>query len=341
MLYRAFLKHYGRRTYWVAMVSIYGIGFILLWSMSGIAAEQYRLNQSSPGMLTGEDWLMQGMGRIELAPVVIILALLGVQLFIDDRQPESGDLMYSLPISRGSIFLTKWLTGVMVIGVSYILLMLRFRQLYTSYGHLTSTPFGVVIQFVMALTLTSILLLTILLLVHTQFGQALVAGGIGSLLILGYSLATTLVSNLIWYNTGLPYDHPFITWLMRVKHFRLNDLFMPDLLSNEHGQLMYVYQRWGAMVIVLALGIGLTYWLGHLAYTQGRAERRGELFIFPALRPIFLWVTALGIGLAMAYWTTSPGLGHNILRLDLLFLVGTIWSYFLLNKALRAVGRGA
>lgn len=333
---KAFLIDYWRKARWILLL----IGMILITTlfipMQRMAEEQKSHGPVSMDASGSVDWLSHPLTVFDPDSwLILTTALLGVVLFIDDRRSATGDLIFSLPVKRQSLFFTKWITGVRVIGLTFLAILGVTSAYYYLFSSWTASPFWVIPQFSLAAGLAHVAIFTLMLLVQTLIGNVMIAGVVACLLLVGSSTITTLVVNFIWFNSGLPYDHPLISRLMGLKYFHFSDLYLPGLAGAEQGGMILSYSSWWANVLILAAVVWLAYRLGSLAYARASAEDNGQLVLFAELMPLIKLGGSLVFGLAIAYWLASPGLGRNVLRLDLLFVLCTAIGYLILNRAIR------
>ncbi|MGE5652765.1 MAG: ABC-2 transporter permease [Bacillota bacterium] len=353
MLNRAFLKDYWRKARWLLLrVAIIWVVDLFI-HMQQAAEQQKSMALAADERSASMDWLSLYLSHLsadwwsphllrtfQIPWLMMTVVMLSILLFEDDRRTWTSDLMFSLPVPRQSLFFTKWIVGVVVITTTTLLFFCVTSTYHYLFSQWTYTSYWVLPQFCIATALAYLLAFTLALLLQTQIGKPVVAGVVAFLSPFGLRTGITLIVNFIWFNIGLPYDHPLIAKLTRLKYLRFSNLYAPNMMvATDPGPVALSYQNWLVNVFVLIVLVWLAYRLGNLAYTKNSAERNGLLIMFDQLIPLIRWGGALGFGSVIAYWLARPALGHNIMRLDLLFVVGTVLSYLILSKALRNTAR--
>lgn len=345
------------RHYWPMLFCYVGIWILMLPMQVWSYRSQVIVDAASSLYQTGGDVLMRIC--INNYPAAIIMSLLfgvGMVMLVFSylMNTRSVGAMHALPIRRGGLFATHFLTGfaMLVAGNLFITLLTWLAALAVGMPLCPALLTWLVMVTVLELFFMSLATLCAVLtgwLLAVPVLYAAVNGGILALSLLGQAVANLLLQ-------GYSYDSDisaFVRWLTPVyqmfhgicqelygwQYAADNDEAVSGLASTGWQTLLW----YGLVSLVL---LALAYFL----YVRRKSELSGDPVAFRWLRPVF----RLGIGLAgglamglMLYYIISiyTGSESNVLSRLLLSMVlmGGI-CYFaaamLVNKSLKVFRRG-
>lgn len=347
------------RYYWPMLFGYVGIWILLLpmqvWS--------YRSQSNVIVDSAGDQYQISGEMLMRICinnyPAVIIMALLfgvGMVMLVFSylMNARSVGAMHALPIRRGGLFTTHFLTGfaMLTAGNLFITALTWLAALAVdmplSPALLTWLAMVTVLElFFMALATLCAVLTGWLLAVPVLYAAA--NGGILALSLLGQAVANLLLR-------GYSYDSdisPFVRWLTPVyqmfydicqtKSAWLYDVDNDETLSGLTSGGWQTLLWYGLAALVL---LALSYFL----YVRRKSELSGDPVAFRWMRPVFRLGIGLAGGLAMglmlyyiiALYTGSEAnvLGRLLVSMVLMGAICYFAAAMLVNKSLKVFRRG-
>lgn len=347
------------RHYWPVLFGYVGIWTLLLpmqvWSSrrtTDVIAESSSLYQF------GDDALLR-LCINNYAPAIIMALCFGVGMvmlvFSYMMNTRSTGAMHALPIRRGGLFATHFLTGfaMLVAGNLFIALLTWLAAVAVgmplSPALLTWLVMVTVLElFFMALATLCAVLTGWLLAVPVLYAAAnggvialtMLGRTIATLLLRGYSFESDITSPVRWLTPLYQMFHGLCQSVYSSWRYELTNDQVPSGLTATGWQTLLWY---GLAALVL---LALSYFL----YTRRKSELSGDAVAFRWLRPVFRLGLGLAGGLAsglLLYYIVVLYTGNEsnpLSRLCVcLVLMGAI-CYFaaamLVNKSLKVFRRG-
>lgn len=331
--------------------SMYFLLHFMLLPMYLLMQSQTRFAKAEPLATTFQNYLttMSTYGSLWINFVFCIFVAMAIWSYLYNSRSVS--MIHALPLTRGTLFLTNYLTGLLftlvpsvvvfllalgiqafagAVTLKALLLWLLFQILFSVFFFSFATLFAFVTGHILILPVFYGIFSVL-----TQ-GIAMLLGGVFSSFVYGYT------------GNSLPVLDWFGDWLCPLNALQLRvHPFRPDVAGGVLVRPPLEVSGLGVLAMYAAVGLVLTL-LAYLLYHRRRLELTGEVVTVSFLKPVFKYGVAVCTGLAfgMLFYQLfqevfSQGIGSLLFFLLLWAAIGYYAAEMMLKKSFRVLRKGA
>lgn len=257
--------------------------------------------------------------------------------------------VHALPLRREGWYLTHVISGLLMGLVPPLVILLTLMPLMGQFWFTALLCYGgMVLHYLFFFGLASLCMM----LTGNRFAATAVYGLLNflSLIILWFvqTVYLPLLPGVRANTTVFDLFSPLVEAIGRDDFFQVSHAdncticqhqwpgFYPEMDGGSHA---YIYQGlggdWGYLWVLAGVGIALLAG-GLLLYRIRHLERAGDFMAFKPMKPIFLWVYTLSVGVVMFYLAdeaAGPGAGYLFLVIGI--FIGYFTGKMLLERTLR------
>jgi acetoin utilization transport system permease protein len=278
---------------------------------------------------------------IYLPVAVILLISLATVLMSGERTSRGLEFQLSLPISRMSIFLSKWLFGVVHIGVALLVnLLITFAVIETTILDLYA-PHKHLFKFFVLTGFIYVAIYSLSLMVGALTGRNVSQIAISLVLLYFVPIFTIVTAPFIPTEVWDPTLPNYTDIYHRMAHmFTLPEILRDYIViydysyftnynvDSNYKSLVHLPSNYGFVSASIVSFVSLV--VGLFAFTRNKVEQTGEFIIFPWLNKVFMIFASICVGLFAGTFTSGVSITYYVC-----IVIISILAYFLLQKLSR------
>ena len=254
---------------------------------------------------------------------------------------RSANFFGALPLKRQTLFLTCYLSGLLLSVIPNVLVALLSLLAGLTKGWFVGAELAVWLG---AQTLCFVFYYSFAVALAMVVGHAAALPGLYLVMnFLAVGLETLIRSLLDSFVYGMWFSGDFwFDWASPLYYALAEDGPWVQTIWGEQNPMDYVFEGWGMLLILAAVGValaGLAFWF----FRRRRMESAGDVIAVRHLKPVFLYCFTVGCSLVVGGILTSMLITntstYNFLPILGCLLVGTVLGYFggemMLHKSLR------
>lgn len=239
--------------------------------------------------------------------VVCAMALLtGMAVFHYLFQARSANMMHAFPVTRGELYYTNLISGLVFLIVPLILIFLLGVMVCLGFGvpHVEYLAIWLLVMIAYAVFLFGMVAFCAML--TGQMFAVPIFFLVLNLIYVGICKLIRLV--VVSMGCGLRFEDSQMlkaSWLSPLYYLMRQVCFRIHYALNP-GDKMYYYcdqiTLEGGAAVVIYFGVGLVFFaLSYLIYRKRQVEKAGELVVFSCLRPVLRWGAGMVMGVFLAW----------------------------------------
>lgn len=249
--------------------------------------------------------------------IVCAMALLtGMAVFHYLFQSRSANMMHAFPVTRGELYVTNLITGLVFLIVPLILTFLLGVMVCLGFGAPHVEYLGIWLLVMIAYAVFMFSMVVFCAMLTGQLFAIPVYFFVLNLIYVGICVLVRLVVVSMGYGLsfeglrmfGASWLSPLYYLLRRVffrVHYVLDEVdrnYHCDGITLVGGQAVAIYFAVGLLLFVLS----------YLLYRKRQVEKAGDLVVFSCLKPVLRWGVGIGIGVFLAWF--GEGVVHDALN---------------------------